>query len=335
LHHKNIEIVNKISKQISEIHPNRYIYKTKSTKELENLTVRLTEIPKFWKRNEQLLLNSWSLELLFLEFENRMYRIIGKSVDSVELLMKELIISKIQDLKQALNKFLKDFSKNHKVVYQKAELSELSDKNEIAYQFKKLLVSGFEKFKYLIERFPEKIELLTNDAFNNITEHQFEEIDTIEVFVSSMLDYVIQTELNKPLTLMAENMPKNVSELEQSVHNIQSLVFFTLFDNEGKLIDNENTPGSVKEFITKQITNLNKIEKQTENEIIKIHRKVNERLSEVSNHLHIYLLIKNAGESKSFAKRKLKEDKKRVFIKTSEKKMNKLTVKKKNEKYFN
>ncbi len=335
LHHKNIEIVNKISKQLNEIHPNRYIYRVKSTKELEQLTTQLSGIPKFWKRNEQLLLNSWSLELLFLEFENRMYRIIGKSVDSVELLMKELIISKIRVLKQALNKFLKDFSKNHKVVYQKAELSELSNKNEIAYQFKNLLVSGFEKFKYLIERFPEKIELLTNDAFNSITEHQFEEIDTIEVSVSSMLDYVIQTELNKPLTEMAENMPKNVSELEQSVHNIQSLVFFTLFDNEGKLIDNEiNTIDSVKEFLTKQIEKLNKIEKQTENEIITIHRRVNERLSEVSNHLHIYLLIKNAGESKNFAKRKLKEDKKRVFHKDNENTTNKLSVKKKKEKHF-
>ena len=325
LHFKNVEIINKISKQISEIHPNRYIHKGKSGKELEKLTAQLTRIPKYWKRNEQLLLNSWSLELLFLEFENRMYRIVNKSVSSVELLMREMILTKTDALKQALSTFLKDFTKKQKSIYYKFEFSELSNKNEIAYQFKNLLVSGFEKFNYLIDRFPEKIELLTDEAFNNITEHQFEDIETMEVSVSSMLDYVIQTELNEPLAEMAENMPGNVSELEQSVHNIQSLVFFTLFDNEGKLIENKkNTPDDVKRFISQQIEKLDEYEKQTENEIITIHRKVNERLSEVSNHLHIYLLIKNAGESKNFAKRKLKEDFKKISFKDSRPKNTKL-----------
>ncbi|MCF6184425.1 MAG: hypothetical protein L3J56_07335, partial [Bacteroidales bacterium] len=132
LHGKNIGVLNKISQQISEIHPNRYIKKVKKQNEIEKLRIQLTGIPKFWKRNEQLLLNSWSLELLFMEFENRMYRILNKSVNSVELLMRELVLSKIIVLKQAFNNFLKDFSKKHKTSFQKVEFSVLSNKNELA-----------------------------------------------------------------------------------------------------------------------------------------------------------------------------------------------------------
>lgn len=321
LHQKNIGIVNEISKQLEETHPNRFVKKTKSKKEITALTEQLMSIPDFWKRNEQLFLNTWSLELLFLEFENRMYRIIGKSIDSAELLIKELILTKIALLEQSFNNYLSEFAQNSNAVYQKAELSELLSKNEISYQLKKLLVSSFEKFKYLIDRFPAKIELLTHEAYNNITEHQFDELETIEVSVSSMLDFVIQSELNRPLAEMAKVLPNNIVELEQSVHNIQSLVAFTLFDNDGKLIENKgNTDSHVRGIIEKQLESLNKLREQTHNEIIALHRRVNERLSEVSNHLHIYLLIKNAGESKNFAKKKAKEtkDKKRRLFETFE-----------------
>ncbi|NPA68800.1 MAG: hypothetical protein GXO50_09355 [Chlorobi bacterium] len=314
VHNKNIAVINKISKQVSEVHPNRYVKKAASVKEIEKLKEQLNLIPRYWKRNEQLFLNAWSLELLFLEFENRMYRIIGKSANSAEELIRQLIINKIDLLKPALIEFLSLYKQNYKAKFDKPELPEITDKNEIAYRLKELLVAGFEKFRYLIDRFPEKIELLTNEALNEITEHQFEDADTVEVSVPSLLDYVIRTELNEPLTKMTDNLPDKISSLEQNVHNILNLILFTLFDNDGQVADNEhNTPEDVLKFINKQIEKLTELRKEAETEIINMHRRVDERLSEVSNHLNIYLLIKNEGEAKSFAKKKDKKQKRSVF----------------------
>lgn len=315
VHQQNTSIINKISKQISEIHPNRFIHKSKSKKEIEAVSDTLIHIPVYWKRNEQLFLNSWSLELLFLEFESRMYRIVGKSVAKAEELIEELIISKIHLLKENFNTFLIKYKKNNKTIFVKTELSEITDKNEIYYLIKKMLFSGFEKFKYLINRFPEKIELLSEDAVNDITEHQFEETNTIEVSVSSLLDYVIQTKLNEPLTDMYETIPVSIFDLEQAVHNIQSIILFTLFDNEGKILNyKNNSPEEVENFIKKQLSELDELEEKSKTEILNFQRKVNERLSEVSNHLNIGLLIKNIDLNKSFAKKKTKKENKNKFF---------------------
>ena len=314
VHQKNIDIVNKISKQISELHPNRFILKSKTKKDIDILNEKISEIPEYWKRNEQMFLNLWSLDLLFLEFENRMYRIIGKSINTADKLIRELIMSKIYLLKETFNIFLKKYSKNHKTKFIKADLSELTHKKEISYQLKNMLVSGFEKFKYLIDRFPEKIELFSDDTVNDITEHQFEAINTIEVSVSSLLDFLIQTELNEPLTAMSETMPDTISDLEQAIHNVQSVVLFTLFNNEGEIVNPEkNTPQEIIKFIENRLIELDKLEEKAKNEIITIQRKVNERLSEVSNHLNIRLLIKNAETTKSFAKKKVQKEKTTKF----------------------
>lgn len=315
VHQQNTSIINKISEQINEVHPNRFIYKSKSKKEIEAVSDTLIQIPAYWKRNEQLFLNSWSLELLFLEFENRMYRIIGKSVNTAEELIRELIISKIHLLKKNFNTFLEKYSKHFKTNFVKTELSEITDKNEISYLLKNMLISGFEKFQYLIDRFPEKIELFSDDAVNDITEHQFEDINTIEVSVSSLLDFVIQTELNEPLTAMLATIPVNIFESEQAVHNVQSIILLTLFDNEGKILNYENnSPEDIINFINKQLSELDKLETKSKAEIINFQRKVNERLSEVSNHLNIKLLMKNTESSKIFAKKKIQKEKKNDFF---------------------
>ncbi len=317
VHSKNIAIINKISRQISEVHPNRFIKKIKRKEDVEKLKNKLSEMPQYWKRNEQILLNAWSLELLFLEFESRMYRIIGKSVVSAEELIKNSVISKIDYLKSELENFLNKFKKDKNTKFKKTELPEITDKKEISYRLKELLVSGFEKFSYLIDRFPEKIELFTEETLNYITERQFEELDTLEVSVPSLLDFVIQTELNEPLTVMTDTLPEEIHSTEQTVHNVLSLIQFTLFDTDGNVVDKDkNTPEQVVNFISKQIEKLEETKKEAENEIVNIHRRVNERLSEVSNHLNVYLLIKNAGDTKSFAKEnRKKEHKQRPKIK--------------------
>ncbi len=316
VHNKNTEIINKISNYIGEVHPNRFIKKTKSKKDIEAISDTLIKIPAYWKRNEQLFLNSWSLELLFLEFENRMYRIVGKSVKASEELVLELILSKIHLLKENFKTFLKNYSKNYKTKFVKADLPEITDKIEISYHLKKMLISGFEKFKYLIERFPEKIELFSEDSLNNITEHQFEDVPVIEVSVSSLLDYVVQTELNEPLTEMAETIPETISDLEKAIRNVQNIVLFTLFDNEGNIADVENnTPENIVNFIKNKLVELDKLEEKAKIEILTMQRKVNERLSEVSNHLTIHLLIKNNLANKNFAEKKVtKKNKVEIFL---------------------
>ncbi len=325
-HIRNVSLINKISKLIDEVHPNRYIKKQVSEKQISAEINELQKIPVFWKRNEMLLLNSWKIDILFAELENKMYRILNKSVDETEKLINEKISVKTELLKNTLNNYKAELRKKQTVKFQKADFKELSNKKEIHYLLEKLLISGFEKFKYLTDRFPEKIKLFTDESLNNLTEHQFEDIETVEVSVSSLLDYLIQTELNKPLTEMTDKLPDIILQIEQNIHNIQSVLLFTLFDSDGNLLpeQKENIDG-VFEILNKYLHNIEEEEKKAKNEIINIRRKVDERLSEVSNHLNIYSLLKNNEESKRFAGKINHEQKKKAVkakIKESTKKVN-------------
>ncbi|MCD4793452.1 MAG: hypothetical protein K8R54_09480 [Bacteroidales bacterium] len=306
IQYESTAIINNISDNIKILDVNK-ITGSEDIKNNNKISSSLKEyisnIPSYFKRNQKLLINSWKVELLLTEFENKLLRITEDSFNSFDTYIKKEVLSKIINVKGSLSNYLNELIEGNKATFIAPEFSEIPDKGIISKNFKLILDNKFEKLKYLIEKFPKKINLLSNDSYNDIIEKQFSEVNTVEINVSSFIEYIIQTKFNAPLTKLAEELPEDIIDIENNTQNILRLVTFSLFDSERKTVDNEiNTTEKAVEFINKQIEVL----EQTEKRVIKItdtiNRKINERLSDLSNHLSLYSVINEAGTSFRFSK---------------------------------
>ncbi|MCF6364716.1 MAG: hypothetical protein L3J35_00790 [Bacteroidales bacterium] len=302
------EIINKISEDLIGFNSNSKIKSDFSRKKIEDLKENLKNSTEFLLRNEELLHNHRNLELNLIDFENKLYRISRKSLASVEEFITAQVLSKIQNTKSYLLSYIKKIEKDPKAEFVFEKFSEIDSKEEIFKNFKQIFDSKLEKLKYLADKFPEKVRLLSNESFNDIIENQFNELETVELFASALINYIIHTEFNTPLLAMAEELPEDIVSLENSSRNILRIILFSFFDSDGKIINKEeNSAKKIIAFIKEKIQELDKLEKETKLKIQNINRSIDERLSEISNKLTVYSLIKQSGTIKRFSSSKSKK----------------------------
>lgn len=311
----NIQILNKISEELNNYSPKTSLKSNYSNKQINTLKAQIENVPNLLKRNENLIVNYSNLSLQLIDFENKIYRITRKSTFAVEEFVKNEVLLKVQNIKKQLEKFVAKFEKDKLAEFISDDFSDIASKEEIFNKFKNILDDKYEKLKYLSLRFPEKVELLTNDAYNNFSENQFNELETIDLSISGLIDYVIQSEFNTPLLSLAEELPEDIIRIENSAQNILRIIVFSFFNAEGKIINKEeNTPEVILKFIKEKISELSKLEEETKLKIEFINRNINERLSEISNKLTVYSLINHDGTIKKFSKKHLKSKKKNKVL---------------------
>ncbi len=310
LNSKTVNIINKISSDIKNYNSKNRKLEKFSSKKVEHLKEQLKQTPSFLMRNEELLKNNFKLEIQLIDFENKLYRISRKTVIAVEEFINVEVLLKIKNIESNLKDFVKDFEKNTNTEFKSKEFPNIPSEEVIFNSFKKILDIKFEKLKYLTDKFPEKISLLSNESFNNISDKQFLEIEITELPVSYLLNYLIQSEYNTPLIKIAEELPEQIIKIENSAQNILRVILFTFFDADGKRINkDENSDEKLIDYFKNKIIELNELETKTKLKIENINRKINERLSEISNNLSVYSLLNLASTNKRFSKNKKKTKK--------------------------
>ncbi len=319
---RTTENLNLISEELNNYHSKTKLKQTYTKKQLSKLKNDIPEAIIHLKENETLLHNYLILSLKLLDFETKIYRITRKSTNSVEKFIENEVLFKIQEIKKQLIRFLHEYEKDKNTEFNSKSFSDIPSEEQIFNNFKEILDNKHEKLKYLSDRFPKKIELLTNDAYNNIFENQFEQHETIDLSASGLIDYIIQSEFNTPLISFAEKLPNDIIRIENMAQNIFRIILFSFFDTDGKVINKEkNSFDVVSKFINEKIKELTVLEDETKLLIETINRNINERLSEISNKLTVYSLINHDDAVKRFSKKHL-----------SSKKSNKIVYKLKNKK---
>ena len=319
--------LNKISNDLNLYSSKSNLKRIYSQKVETSIKEKIEEIPNYFYRNEELIINYWSLSLQLMDFENKIYRITRKSTLTVEKFIEDEVLIKITKIKKQLNSFIVRLKKDKNAEFEGEEFSEIPSSEVIFNKFKEILDTKHEKLKYLSESFPDKIQLLTNEAYNNFSENQFSQLETIDISASGLINYILQSDFNTPLINLVEQLPEEIIRIENAAQNILRIIIFSFFDSEGKIMNKEeNTPKVIIKFISEKIDVLNELEDEAKHKIQYINRNINERLSEISNKLTVYSLINHEDSIKKFSKKHLNVKKtNKIFdsLKTTKSKLSK------------
>ena len=293
------DLTNNISNDLKQIDVNRLIKRTKNKKKAVKQNYEtLLSYPNKWLRAQNLLFNDWIFELQLLEFENKLLRILKYSSGKIIKIIEETSLKNITDISDYLKKYVGNIENSGAVNFKP---NEILDKETLFLKLKKVLDIKLDKTKYLINEFPEKIELIANEAHNNLFEEQFDEIDTVNLSAQGLIDYIIQSEMHSPLIRLIETLPEAVLKTEDKALNVLRLISFSFFNSEGNVIDpKQNTNEKISSFINQQIEKLDNFKDEIKAQTTNISRQFDERMNSVSDKLSIYSLVGSAGDLKQY-----------------------------------
>lgn len=109
-------------------------------------------------------------------------------------------------------------------------------------------------------------------------------------------------------------MTEEIIDIENLTQNILRLITFSLFDSDGKA-DSKDTisPEKIADLINKQINILEQAEQRVLKITETVNRKINERISDLSNNLTLYSIVNEAGTIKRFSRKYSKKKKTNRF----------------------
>jgi amino acid transporter len=306
---KKTRIINRITADLCVPDANKTITNGTSGKTAMNIKDDVRQISVYISRNQNLIFNAWKVEILLTEFENGLYRTVRDSVNSVESFIRREILSKLLKLKSNLELVRDNLIKSRNKAVDLPEF-EFYDKERISKQIRDIFDLKLEKLKYLKDKFPKKIQLLTNEAYNSLTERQFSEAETTDISLSAFIEFTVQTKFNEPIIHFAERFPEELSEIEKTVQNTLRLVSFSLFNTDTKQPANEKAdPAEKLKFIEEQLSVLNTAEENAVQSLNSVGQTIHERLNDLSNNLNLYSIVKEAGQIKRFSDKYSKKKK--------------------------
>lgn len=317
LQREKTNIINALSKDLSLADVNKSIKNGHSSKSLIQEKAAIEDIPSLIRRNEDLLFSAWKAEILLIEFENGLYKLTGEAVKSAENYLRKEVLSKLFKVKSHVELIQDSLKQSKSKQFELAEI-QFEEEEAIRKQINEFFDGKIEKLKYLKDKFPKKVKLLTNDAYNTITENQFSQLETTDISLSAYIEYVVHTKFNEPLFNFIERFPKEIHETGKKIQNIIRLVSFSMShsDKNSQSADISLGQADKLKFIENQLDEITKIEEQTIHLIKSVGLTVTERLNDLSNLLNIYSILKEAAKIKRFSD-KLSKKKKTNRIKES------------------
>ncbi len=305
MQNKTTELINSISCDLKNININSLLKRPKKKKKItKEFYQKIKEFPNLWYRTQHLMLSAWRFELKLIDFENKLHRISRVSIEKIENVIAGNIFININKTNDFLNNFSVAFEKDNNTKFQPPEFIDIPEKEAIFLQFKEVTDFKFEKLKYLTAKFPEKLKIITNEAYNDIFENQYNKIETVELLASGFIDFLIQSELHSPMLQIIDVLPDKIIDIDNKRQNVIRLISFSFFNSKGELINSkENKTEKIINFIKEQTKKLNKLENETNALILLQNRKISERLNAVANKLNVYSIVQNAGNFKQYINR--------------------------------
>ncbi len=306
---KTVEKINEMSEDIKQINVNKLVKSSKENRRLsKEYYDKVIEIPEQWKTNQHTLYRVANLELMLIEFENKLNRLANTALQRFSNIIGAVTLKNLIKLEQFLETYKSEIQKNLIPTFECKLFEELPDKETLFLRFRKALDINSGKIKYLIDKFPETIEIFTNESFNDLSTSQFLEVETINVRARQLLDYIIQEEFIQTMLSGISEFPETIVKIESNARNIIRLITFTFFDAKGEFIESkENTPEKIIKLIDNQIEKVKQLQVSTKELEQIIDRKVAERLTSVSDKITLYSFTKLARNFKDYKSKKDKQ----------------------------
>jgi amino acid transporter/archaellum biogenesis ATPase FlaH len=297
-----LQIINHLNGITSMVHPNALIDEEFNYKKaFKNPTARFEHIPSRRKRNQILQINSTLLNLNILNFSNRLKQITLEIERYIDQEVQKGLLNSMDKYIDYLERFLQNLQAGTKKNFD-FNIDELN--TEIDQNFADRMINmNLRRLKSAVSHFPESIELFTEESDNMLGTNQYGELETIQISVTALLDYMIQNNFNGNIKAILDEVPNKIMDYQNQLLDQYRLTTYS-FEDSTNDSSQQSRGNSENEqlilLIESQLKNL----KSDREEVIQLKEnfklRIEERLHSALNSISFYPFIKAAANLRQY-----------------------------------
>ncbi len=308
------ETIRKFSSEISRLNANQAFndanFDINSARNIRNF---IMTIPATWRKNQQLMLNTLTLELGLLSFTTKLRSILGDVAKETDIIFERQFIAREVEMRDRLSKFSKQLKGGASVKFNPENFVELEQRESFQAFFNQLIENTFRKIKLATSVLPQNVELMDEESQNNFSTRQYKNIDSVNIAVSELMDYLLQSEFVEPLQKSVSEIPQKLEKINSSINEvIRNLTFGIEKLNEENKTDSPETE-TIIPLVDEHIKQFNaEIDKSSEvkNQTLNLF---NERLNTFEDRLSFHSFINSARNLRQYI-RDIESRKRWVFL---------------------
>lgn len=308
-----------IGEAASKIPANRFIEKADS-KKIRILKNKISAAPELLSDKLNLIYEAAIIDFSLVLLKYRLQRIVDESFKEIHNGIEEDVLKKLTKINRYISSYQKELALSDSAEFDLPDGSlKLPDKRELQLQIDKVTDTAYRNIKAVVNKLPQKTELLSFESLNELTNKIFEDIDTVTISTFQLIDYYIQNNLLEPYLSITASIPE---KLDNTIIKIKDAVRRISFGEDrkdllGAEIDRQFDKEVFKAFILEQHL-IVKEEISAINEILdKSKLDINKQIQLTTEDLSIYRLLKSPDKYKRYVR--IEIDKKESYIQKARK----------------
>ena len=287
------------AQQIREARPNRFRTQHKKTKRSQNkLAEHIKQIPDIWLRNQNLLYNAGAFELTMLALNDKILDFNHFLKRTSTDVYQNLLINGISKLSEHIIRFEQEYAHDKKVSFQSDKL-EFSAMNESYWvDFKAQIDDKLREIRNAVEKVHKRIELITDESFNNYHKDQFEDLSVIHVAAYRLLQYLIDQKVMEPVQNLIHQMPMRLQQSSAKANDIVRLIAFTQQNEELEA----DAPDSFRQLLSEQKRKLQLLREKSEEELSQHLQRIDKLTQDATGQLTIYTFTRSSENLRQFVR---------------------------------
>jgi len=179
------------------------------------------------------------------------------------------------------------------------------DEHKIGLQLDRVSDKIFRNIKTILRILPDTVEILTQESSNELTNIQFQEVETVNLRAARLVDFYVQNKLIEPI-LNSINVLK--SGIHQSVVKIKDSVRLIsmsyIKENSEEIVDELVLTGDVLSSVGEQQKEISDLIESINNKIASLRQEILANLDKTIEEFSVYRLISSPDKSTQYTKRK-------------------------------
>jgi hypothetical protein len=260
------------------------------------------------------------LEISLLSFNTKL-RLIFKNVTSeFSQLFNQHVIDQQKKLATYLNHQIAEIENSKDYKFNPEEFNEHENRELIQAYFNQLIENTFRRIRLAGSSLPETVELMDEASSGDFYSRQYKSIGSVNISVSKLMDYLLQSEFVEPLQESLSGLPQKIEKATLvNMETLRNLSFALDLERE-KAGTTGLTREKTIEIFKKQLADFEQELVKSEELKVQISRIFRERLNSFEDKLFYHSFIKAANNLKQYI-REIESRKRWYMIREKRKKI--------------
>ncbi len=261
-------------------------------------------LPSKWQSNQKLLSNALMLDLGLISLISKMKVVFYNTGNEIENIFEEQIVGKQLEIKSLLNDFVHKAYTDPKIAFNLKKIPEIEPQTVIQSLFNHLMQQTFNKIKQAARLLPDKVELMEEDSVNSSHKTQFQNVETTDILVSRLTDFMFQSEFADPVQRTLDDISAKLLNIKSSTNEIIRSIDFRLNPDDEKQSDTQLPAIEIEQIITAHLDHLDQEIEKTRQLKSTLTKMFSERMNTFEDKLTFYAFIENAINLKDFVRQR-------------------------------